>query len=308
MITLSESGFASWVMQVPDDTPSQASAADTPSDAAMDGMEGFMVRRFRAGRPSSAPEADWLAQEMPLALEYNGISHATVLATPCDLEDLALGFSLTEGIVRSAADVRDIEIVESEQGRIAQITIASACLAELKHRRRTLAGRTGCGLCGLESLDDVVRPLPPVPGPKHLIEPGAVTRAMKRLRREQPMHRQTGATHAAAWSDLSGEIQFVREDIGRHNALDKLIGALLPRRSSLDPTTGFAVISSRASFEMVQKAASVGIPAVAAVSAPTHYAVQTARQLGVLLIGFARDEDFTVYAHPEHLTDGSEPL
>ena len=268
------------------------------------GVRQAQVYRCQGGVPASVPEADWLAQESPIALEYNGISHATVLATPCHIEDLALGFSLTEGIVRSAADVYDMEVSQSPQGHIAQLTIASACLDQLKRRRRTLAGRTGCGLCGLESLDDVERALPPVPAPAQAIAPEAVARAMQALRQQQPLHQQTGATHAAAWADFSGAIHCVREDVGRHNALDKLIGALL--RSQHNPSDGFAVISSRASFEMVQKAAAAGIPAVAAVSAPTSYAVQTATQLGVLLIGFARQHGFTVYTHFSHLGTPTE--
>lgn len=282
-------------MQVPDSATGHDAA--TPSG----GTGTSMVRRYRNGRPDPAPEPDLLARETPLALEYNGISHATVLATPCDLEDLALGFSLTEGIIRGPADLHDMEISETDQGHIAQLTIASACFAQLKQRRRTLAGRTGCGLCGLESLDDVVRPLPPVPGPRQPIPPDAILRAMHTLREVQPLHQKTGATHAAAWADLSGDILYVREDVGRHNALDKLIGVLMHRRRQLDTTAGFVLISSRASFEMVQKAASVGIPAVVAVSAPTHYAVQTAQGLGVMLIGFARKKDFTVYTHPQHM-------
>lgn len=273
-----------------------------PDDAApLEGAGAALVRRYRDGQLAADAEADWLAQEIPLALEYNGISHATVLATPCDLEDLALGFSLTEGIIRSAADIHDLEVTASGPGHIAQLTIASACFAQLKQRRRTLAGRTGCGLCGLESLDDVERPLPPVPGPSQAISIDAILKAMQALRNQQPLHQLTGATHAAAWADLSGEILDVREDVGRHNALDKLIGTLMHRRRQQDTSAGFALISSRASFEMVQKAAAVGIPAVVAVSAPTHYAVQTAQQLGVTLIGFARRGDFTVYTHPQNL-------
>ncbi|MFT0850217.1 formate dehydrogenase accessory sulfurtransferase FdhD [Achromobacter sp. F4_2707] len=280
-------------------TNDSVSGHDAASDAC--GAANSVVRRYHAGQPIAGPEPDWLAQETPLALEYNGISHATVLATPCDLEDLALGFSLTEGILRSPSDLHDMDIVESSQGYIAQLTIASACFSQLKQRRRTLAGRTGCGLCGLESLDDVVRPLPPVAGPAQPIEPSAILRAMDALKRVQPLHQQTGATHAAAWADLSGEILHVREDVGRHNALDKLIGVLMQRRSPHDTSCGFALITSRASFEMVQKTASVGIPAVVAVSAPTHYAVQTAEELGVMLIGFARQRDFTVYTHSHYL-------
>lgn len=277
------------------------SASDRDTGPSADGTMSSMVRRYRNGQPSGAPEVDLLACEEPLALEYNGISHATVLATPCDLEDLALGFSLTEGIIRSAADLHDMDITATQQGHIAQLKIASACFAELKQRRRTLAGRTGCGLCGLESLDDVVRPLPPVSGPRQPILPASILRAMRGLVDVQSLHRLTGATHAAAWADLSGDIIHVREDVGRHNALDKLIGALVHRRREQDTRSGFVLISSRASFEMVQKAASVGISAVVAVSAPTHYAVQTAEQLGVMLIGFARQQGFTIYTHSQHI-------
>jgi FdhD protein len=276
-----------------------ANPTGTPSTDAQ-AVQQAQVWRFHEGRAPSAPEADWLAEEAPIALEYNGISHAAVLATPCDIEDLALGFSITEGIARSPADVYGVEVTQTEQGHIAQITIASACMDQLKRRRRTLAGRPGCGLCGLESLDDVARALPPLARPAQAIAPAAILRAMLSLRERQPLHQQTGATHAAAWADFSGVLHMTREDVGRHNALDKLIGALL--RQKLDPAAGFAVISSRASFEMVQKAAAVGIPAVAAVSAPTSRAVHTAAQLGVLLIGFARQQGFTVYAHPEHLS------
>jgi len=266
------------------------------------GTTAAPVYRYQGGVLHEASEDDWLAQEMPLALEYNGISHATVLATPCDLEDLALGFSLTEGIIRGPGDLHDLELVQTKQGLIAQITIANACLAELKQRRRTLAGRTGCGLCGLESLDDVQRTLPPVDAPVNKFTPAAIVRGLQNLKQRQPLHQQTGATHAAAWADRSGEILHLREDVGRHNALDKLIGVMKHRRSEQDTADGFVMISSRASFEMVQKAASVGIPVVVAVSAPTHYAVQTANALGVMLIGFARGPNFTVYSHPEYLS------
>lgn len=280
-------------------------ASDGPSgdqnESGLAGTSSTFVRRYKGGRPAADVELDWVAQESPVALEYNGISHATVLATPRDLEALALGFSLTEGILRSPADLYDLELAETPQGHIASLTIAAACFAQLKHRRRTLAGRTGCGLCGLETLDDVLRPLPPVPGPLAPIDPAAIVRGMQYLLRNQALHRQTGATHAAAWANLSGEILHVKEDVGRHNALDKLIGTLMQRRSTQDTAAGFALISSRASFEMVQKAAAVGIPAVVAVSAPTHYAIQTAERLGVVLIGFARGEDFTVYANAQNL-------
>lgn len=252
-----------------------------------------------------AAESDELASEVPIALEYNGISHATVLATPCDLEDFAYGFSYTEGVVRSARDIYDVELAARDKGIVIQLTIASACLSQLKLRRRSLAGRTGCGLCGLESLDEVQRALPALPRRPAFLDARAVSAAVDALRELQPLHLRTGATHAAGWADLRGRIQAVREDVGRHNALDKLIGHLL--RQGLDTSAGFAVISSRASFEMVQKAAAAGIPAVVAVSAPTTYAVQMAAELNVLLAGFARKNVFTVYAHPESLIPYESP-
>lgn len=265
------------------------------------GSAPAQVRRYAAGRVQGPAKMDFLARETPVAFEYNGVSHATLLASPCDLEDLALGFSLTEGILRSASDLHDLDIVEAPQGLIARMTISSACFARLKARRRSLAGRTGCGLCGLETLEDVVRPLPPVRAPRQPIAPAALIAATTRLRDMQPLHRETGSTHAAAWASLAGDILQVREDVGRHNALDKLIGVLMHRRQPADVSAGFVVISSRASFEIVQKAAAAGIAALIAVSAPTHHAVTLADELGLMLAGFARGDGFTVYAHPEHL-------
>jgi len=268
------------------------------------GHAAHTVHRQGPGKPFIA-EPDELAREVPIALEYNGISHATVLATPCNLEDFAFGFSYTEGVVRSARDIYDVELTTRDKGIVVQLTIASACLNQLKLRRRSLAGRTGCGLCGLESLDEVQRTLPALPARPAFLQAQAVSAAVEALRDLQPLHLQTGATHAAGWADLQGRIQAVREDVGRHNALDKLIGHLL--RQGHDTSSGFAVISSRASFEMVQKAASAGISAVVAVSAPTTYALQMATDLNVLLAGFARQNGFTVYAHPEFLIPYETP-
>lgn len=262
---------------------------------------------LRAGLGSAGrSEPDELAEEMPVALEYNGISHATLLATPTDLEDLAYGFSFTEGIIRRAHDIHDLDIIETAQGLIIQATIASACLNELKLRRRSLAGRTGCGLCGIESLDEVRRELPAVTASPAGHDPAAIAKAVQQLRQLQPLHLLTGATHAAGWANNQGDILHVREDVGRHNALDKLIGHLL--RNSLDTANGITVISSRASFEMVQKAAAAGMPVLVAVSAPTTYAVAMADELNVLLAGFARGDLFTVYSHPEYLGNkGDQP-
>lgn len=257
----------------------------------------------QAGGPPLA-DSDSLACEQAVALEYNGISHAALLCSPTDLEDLAYGFSMTEGIIRGAEDIRSVDVLEDERGSLLQIDIASACLHQLKARRRQLAGRTGCGLCGLESLDEVRRSLPALPEPERRPQADAIFRALDALRDSQPLHRLTGATHAAAWCTLQGDILAVREDVGRHNALDKLLGHLL--RQGLDPRQGMVLISSRASFEMVQKAAAMGIAFVVAVSAPTRYAVQIADELGVMLAAFARDRAFTLYSHPQYL-NSSEP-
>lgn len=285
--------------------------ADTPSGTTQMGTSSpWPGRRSRwVLRANSAPQhasrldvSDEIAEEIPIAFEYNGISHATLLATPSDLEDLAFGFSYTEGVIRLARDIYDIDIVERDNGMVLQMTIASACLDQLKRRRRSLAGRSGCGLCGIESLDEVRRDLPALARRTDLISDAAISKAIEQLQDRQPLHLSTGATHAAGWADKHGAIEAVREDIGRHNALDKLIGHLL--RNAIDTTQGIAVISSRASFEMVQKAAAAGISALIAVSAPTTYAITLATELNVLLAGFARGSQYTVYAHPEYLVPG----
>lgn len=244
-------------------------------------------------------DQDMLAREQAVALEFNGIGHSALLCSPSDLEDLAYGFSMTEGIIRDADDIRSVDVLEGERGSLLQIEIASACQHQLKARRRQLAGRTGCGLCGLESLDEVRRALPRLQAPHHRPDANAIFRALDALRSSQPLHGLTGATHAAAWCNLQGDILAVREDVGRHNALDKLLGHLL--RNDIDPRSGMVLISSRASFEMVQKAAAMDISFVVAVSAPTTYAVQIADELGVMLAAFARDRSFTLYSHPHYL-------
>lgn len=249
-------------------------------------------------------ELDQIAIEVPIALEYNGLNHAVMLATPCDLEDLAYGFSYTEGIIRSAADIYDIETIEHDEGIVLQIRIASACIQQLKLRRRQIAGRTGCGLCGIDSLPDVRRALSPVSRTAPPLPYDTMLAAARNLFGRQSLHQITGATHAAGWANTDGDILIIREDVGRHNALDKLIGAML--RADIDPDSGLAMISSRASFEMVQKAASAGISVVAAVSAPTSYAIHVADELNVLLAGFVRDTRFTIYTHPEHLVAQEE--
>ena len=237
---------------------------------------------------------------MPVALEYNGLSHAVMLATPLDLEDFALGFSLTEGLLASPADLLDVEVRTRPNGVALQLRVTARCEALLKERRRSMAGRTGCGLCGTDNLDQVFRPpqrpVPPLPAALAADEAlvAALSRAMRELAAAQPLQQRTGGIHAAAWCGVDGAVRWVREDVGRHNALDKLIGAMA--RDGVDASQGFAAVTSRASFEMVQKAALAGMPMLAAVSAPTHLAIRTAQACGLRLAGFVRDGRATLYA------------
>jgi len=257
------------------------------------------VTRVRAGALAPAWQDDRVAEETPVALEYNGISHDTMLATPADREDFAQGFSLTEGIVDHASDVRGIDLRPQCDGIVIELEIASSCAMRLRERRRAMAGRTGCGLCGVETLPEVLRDVPAVQADT-AIPVNAVLQAMRGLRARQPLHDLTGATHAAGWARSDGTLELVREDVGRHNALDKLIGALA--RAGVDAGTGMILVSSRASFEMVQKAASAGAGMLAAVSAPTALAIRTAQRANLTLLGFVRQADATLYTHPGRIT------
>lgn len=253
----------------------------------------------RARGAARAIVQDRVAEEVPVALEFNGISHAVMMATPADLEDFAHGFSLTECIVDAPSQIHDCEWSSNEQGYTVSLTIAAACFARLKEKRRNLTGRTGCGLCGTESLAQAMRPLEPLTTPL-CFDANAVLRAAANLRDHQLLLAVTGATHAAAWCTADGHIALIREDVGRHNALDKLVGALV--RSSQDVGSGFAIVTSRASYEMVQKTATAGIALLAAVSGVTGLAVDVAQGAGLTLLGFTRGADFSVYSHPERLT------
>ena len=241
---------------------------------------------------------DEVIEEVPVALVFNGISHAVLLATPTDLDDLALGFSLSEGILDSRGELYDLECFGAAQGIELRLEIASSRFADLKTRRRNLAGRTGCGLCGVESLDALARPLAPVAAFTP-IPIASVTLGLAELPAWQRLREITGAVHAAAWIGRDGHIRALREDVGRHNALDKLLGHLA--REGVDRRDGFVLVSSRASYEMVQKVAMLGIGCLVAVSAPTALAVKLATEAGVTLAGFARGEKLVVYSHPAGL-------
>lgn len=246
-------------------------------------------------------QMDSLAEEQPVAFEYNGISHAVMLATPRDLDDLAVGFSLSEGIVDIRDEIFAIESVEGQQGITLRIDIAGSAFARLKDRRRSLAGRTGCGLCGAESLAQVLREIPVVGGCVNFDLDRLLT-AMTQLAANQPLQHATGATHAACHVDSDGVIRHVREDVGRHNALDKTLGALL-NTGGRDTYRGGLVVTSRASYEMVHKVASLGYGLLAAVSAPTAAAVRLARQCNVTLVGFLRDHSYALYHRSSSLQE-----
>ena len=238
---------------------------------------------------------DSIAQEVPVALVYNGLSHAVMMATPAYLEDFALGFSLTEGILAHPGELYGLDVVTGEEGISINMEIFTQRWVELKQQRRNLVGRTGCGLCGTESLAQAIRPITPVVAP--LLQDAAIQRALADLPRHQPLQANTGATHGAAWCSAQGEILLVREDVGRHNALDKLIGALRRQRENLD--SGFVLVSSRASYEMVHKSCAVGMGALVAVSAPTSLAIAQAHLAGQLLVGFARPGRHVIYHSPD---------
>jgi FdhD protein len=258
------------------------------------------VSRWSNGNAGQA--MDCVADEVPVAMVYNGISHAVMLATPSALEQFGLGFSLTEGIIRDSSELRDIEVIEVCDGIELHMTIPPERFLELKQKRRSMAGRTGCGLCGAESLQHVVRhPAPVAGGPG--ITPQILHAAFRNLAGKQPLQAVTGAAHAAVWAMADGSIAYVEEDVGRHNALDKLIGTLAKNRA--DPNAGFAIVTSRASYEMVQKAASFGITLLAAISAPTGLAIRLAEETGLTLVGFTRNNSHVVYANPQRLIQES---
>ena len=247
---------------------------------------------------NSAETTALVAEEVPVALVYNGISHAVMMATPADLADFGLGFSLSEGIIGRPDELLDITVEAVEDGIEVRMAIALDRFAALKDRRRNLTGRTGCGLCGVDSLKQAVRHPAPVASDAHFTI-AAINRALAELPKHQVVNRATGAVHAAAWVEPGGAIVLVREDVGRHNALDKLIGALARQKS--DPAQGFAVITSRCSVEMVQKAAAIRMPLLVAISAPTAMAKRLAEECRLTLVSLARTDSLLVVTHPWRL-------
>lgn len=274
--------------------PQNAIRQNVPPDRDPHGRAGRRVIQIRDG--VSETSDDQLAEETPVAVHYDGEPFAVMMATPHDLEDFAYGFSLTEG--RAAPDdIVEIEVQAVLEGVLLNIRTRNPASATTTSER-ILPGRSGCGICGTRLLEEVVkRPALVSEGPA--LSSTALERALAELQQRQPLNAATGATHAAAWATKDGALLEVREDVGRHNALDKLIGAM--HRNGMDPQAGFALVTSRASYEMVTKAALAGITVLAAISAPTALAVDLARDCGLTLAGFVRPGRYVLYSHPHRL-------
>ena len=255
------------------------------------------VSRHRIDGSGMHKELDHVIEERAVAFVYNGISHAVMMATPCDLEDFALGLSYTEGIVKSPDDILEIDISIREQGIELGILISARSFANLKARRRNLAGRSGCGLCGVESLKEALPEIRQITTQAN-INATALRRAKGSLTSHQVIRDVTGSAHAAALCSCEGEIILVREDVGRHNALDKLIGAMLGASESLE---GFILMTSRASYELVSKTAAVGVPILACVSAPTSVAIEEAERAGLTLVCYLSRENEVLYSGQERI-------
>jgi len=273
----------------PDDAFATGSALPTRREVSVQREQGGTIERA----------LDFVAEERPIGLMYQGIPHVVMLASPADLEDLGVGFTVSEGIVASPSEIRAVELVDKDDSLAVNLQISADAFSALLRRQRNLTGRTGCGLCGVEKVEDAIRnPAPVREGLR--VRRAELHAELASLHEHQPLNQATGSVHAAAWVLPGKGIQVVREDVGRHNALDKVIGALV--RAGRDCSEGYFLITSRASFEMVQKAAMVGVSFVAAVSAPTSLAIETANETGVTLIGFARADRHVVYTHPQRLT------
>ena len=276
-----------------------------PTDPPAEGA-GYLRRSVTRVRDESVQLAeDLLAEEIPVAMHYDGVAFAVMMATPHDLEDFAYGFSLTEGRAQPG-DIVAVEIRPVLEGIFLDVKTRNPAPIDTDARAgaRNLPGRSGCGICGSRLLEEVVKhPAPVAEGTP--ISAASLEAALQALGHRQPLNAATGATHAAAWARADGELALVREDVGRHNALDKLIGAML--RAGVEADCGFALVTSRASYEMVTKAAIAGIPVLAAISAPTALAVHLAQDCGLTLAGFVRPGRHVIYSHPRRLIQQEDP-
>jgi FdhD protein len=269
------------------------------------------------GRPTSRPvtrvsrrggvvtaASRHVPEEVPIAFSYGGSTHAVMMGTPADLVDFAYGFSLTEGIIATSHDIEHVEVLDADTGIDVQITLRDNAADALRLRRRHMAGPVGCGLCGIESIEQAVRPVPDLKSVRLNISTEVLANAMDALNDAQPLHRLTHAVHGAGFFVPGQGLIAVREDVGRHNALDKLAGAVL--RSGHHGSDGMVVVTSRLSVEMVQKCAILGAGIIAAISAPTALAIETAEAAGITLIALVRGEDFEIYTHHSRLDTGAQ--
>lgn len=250
--------------------------------------------------------ARMVPEETPVAFSYGGTTHAVMMASPADFEDFALGFSLTEGIISSAEEIASIEVQDLGAGIDIQIRLKDSANTRFEARRRRLAGPVGCGLCGIESIEEAMRSVDAVDSASLALTAADIVESVSLLSRKQPFHAETGAVHAAGFYQPGkgeGGIAMVREDVGRHNALDKLAGALA--KAGIDGTAGAVVVTSRVSVEMVQKTAAIGAPVIIAVSAPTALAIRTAEAAGMTLVALVRGEEFDIFTHPERIASGA---
>nr|WP_316656641.1 formate dehydrogenase accessory sulfurtransferase FdhD [uncultured Gellertiella sp.] len=244
-------------------------------------------------------------EEVPIAFSYGGSTHAVMMGTPADLEDFAIGFSLTEGIIRSATEIESIDILDAETGIDVQIVLKEEVADALTSRRRHMAGPVGCGLCGIESIEQAVRPVPGLHQVTLSLPARDLVAAIEALNGAQPLHRMTHAVHGAGFYRPGKGLIAVREDVGRHNALDKLCGAVL--RSGIPAACGIVAVTSRLSVEMVQKTAILGASVLVAISAPTALAIETAEEAGITLVALVRGEDFDIYSHHTRIDTGVVP-
>lgn len=245
----------------------------------------------------------FVPEEVPIAFSFNGTTHAVMMASPADLEDFAVGFAITERIVVSPEDIEKMAIVDHDEGVDIQMTLKDKAGAAFEARRRHMAGPVGCGLCGIESIEEALRPVPQVKGTGIVLDTNDIARAVRLLTSHQPLNAETHAVHAAGLYVPAKGIVAAREDVGRHNALDKLAGALA--RKKMDARSGAVVITSRVSVEMVQKTAAIGAAVLLAVSAPSALALRTAEAAGMTLVALVRGDDFEIFTCPDRIRAGA---
>lgn len=264
------------------------------------------VPRRLVSREREARGERVIPEETPVAFTYGRQTYAVMMASPSDLEDFAYGFSFTERIIRRASDIADLEVVKLDNGVELRTALEADRTEQLQSRARRFAGPAGCGLCGIESLNEAVA-APPAVSARLKVDSGTVFRAMSTLRQHQPVNAETRGVHAAGfWSTKEDGFVAVREDVGRHNALDKLAGALL--RANANPSEGFLALTSRVSIELVQKVAVLGCPMLIAISVPTALALRTAEAAGLTLAAIAREDSFEIFTHPERIEISADAL